>query len=78
MTVGSDVMSRMLVEIAKGIAPERSILAPLNEERRAMWNSLAASYAEIVAAGEILDIPTETPSLDGYRKGRRPGLRNVP
>jgi hypothetical protein len=78
VSIGSDVMSRMLVEIATGVELERSILAPMDEEHRAMWDRLAASYAEIRAAGQILAIPSGLPSLDGYERGRRPGLRNVP
>jgi hypothetical protein len=78
MPVGADEMQRMIVEIARGVIPEESVLAPLTEEQLEMWAQLAAEMAQIAARGNIVEIPTEQPSLRGYREGFAPGVRNIP
>lgn len=74
MGVPTDAMSIMLVEQARGVSPEASVLAPLSEEYAAMWQKLLEDSARITAAGYIVDIPAEIPSLDGYRLGYAPPL----
>lgn len=56
MTVGADLMARMLVEQARGVAPEASVLAPLSDEERAVWDFLVAEVDAMAARGELLEI----------------------
>lgn len=76
---GADVLSRMMVEIMQGVAPEESaVLTPSSESQRRAWDRLSAEIAAARERGEIIRIPAETPSLDGYEEGRAPGLRSTP
>jgi hypothetical protein len=78
MTVGTDRMQRFLVEIARGVAIDSSVLAPFTAEERNVWASFVQDFRDAQAGGYIIEIPNEWPSLDGYVLGEVPGIEHIP
>lgn len=78
MTVGSDRMQRFLVEIARGVAMADSVLAPFTPEESDLWATFEQNLRDMQARGRTLYIPNEWPSMEGYVKGRAPGVEHIP
>jgi hypothetical protein len=78
MTVGTDRMHRMLVEVARGVSPDETVLAPLTAEERDLWVTFEGNLRDMQRRGRTLYIPNEWPDLDGYVKGEVPGIEHVP
>ncbi len=66
----SDEMERMMIEIAQGLPPERSSLAPLTGRQRGFWEIHEKELLAAQAAGLTFEIPSEWPDLSTYVEGQ--------
>ena len=65
----SDIMQVMMVEIARGLAPEQSSMAPLSDEEIVVWSLLKREMQEIAVRGQIVEIPADFPDVRDYEPG---------
>lgn len=66
----SDIMQVMMVEIARGLAPEQSSMAPFSDEEIVVWSLLKREMQEIAVRGQIVDIPADFPDVRDYEPGK--------
>ncbi len=65
----SDEMDQMMIEVAQGLTPEQSSLAPLTDRQQLFWDQYGKELIAAQAARIILDVSQELPNLSTYRKG---------
>lgn len=62
--VNSDVLARILAQVAQGVTKDKAAGIEMTPEADAAWDRIEAEVAEAKAAGHGIDVPNEWPKAD--------------